>query len=191
AGKGTGLGLAVVHGFVKQCGGHIEVRSELEQGTTFRIYLPRTDDPARPAPRRTLSDGALPSGAETILLVEDDDAVRALSKRVLDRCGYTVIESARADSAIRLAAAQSAAIHLLVTDVVMPGGGGRLLADHLQLAHPAMKVLYVSGYTDDAVLRNGVLRDDVNFLQKPFTSMALAVAVRGVLDRGQGTPGAA
>ena len=190
-GKGTGLGLAVVHGFVKQSGGHIEVESEIGRGTTFRIYLPRTDDPAQTGHQAGRPGGALPVGNETILLVEDDDAVRALSKRVLDRCGYRVLESSRGDAAMRLVGSHAGGIDLLMTDVVMPGGGGRLVAEQVQAAYPDTKVLYVSGYPDDALLRNGVLRGDVNFLQKPFTSMALAVAVRGVLDRPIRQPGAA
>jgi PAS domain S-box-containing protein len=181
-GKGTGLGLAVVHGFVKQSGGHIGVESEVGRGTTFRIYLPRAADPERPA-AASLQEEAPLGGGETILVVEDDDAVRLLSKRTLERFGYRVLESSRGDAALQLAGSYAGPIDLLVTDVVMPGGGGRVVAEQLRAAYPAMSVLYSSGYTDEALLRNGVLRADVNFLQKPFTPAALATTVRAVLDR--------
>ena len=188
-GKGTGLGLAVVHGFIKQSGGHVEVHSTPGVGTTFRICLPIVDEVAEAAVARAASDLRQSAGTETILLVEDDEAVRALSKRVLQRCGYTVLESSRGDSALRNYGGAADTIHLLVTDVVLPGGGGRLLADQLRLTRPGMGVLYVSGYTDDAVVRQGVLQLEVDFLQKPFTPAALALKVRDVLDRARAASG--
>jgi two-component system, cell cycle sensor histidine kinase and response regulator CckA len=183
-GRGTGLGLATVYGIVTQSGGHLGVDSEAGAGTTFRVYLPRAEGPVgepkagsgAPAPRR---------GAETVLLVEDDPAVRALNRHVLAGCGYTVVEAGDGDEAWRAAVRHAGGpIHLLVTDVVMPGQGGRALAERLLERHPGLKVLYVSGYTDDAVVRHGVLREAMNFLQKPFTPTALAHRVREVLDRG-------
>ncbi|MDB5310155.1 MAG: Blue-light-activated protein [Gemmataceae bacterium] len=180
-GKGTGLGLATVYGIVKQSGGHIGVNSEVGVGTTFKVYLPRVEpeggavnDPSRrPTP---------PRGSETILVVEDEPAVRALTRHVLRQAGYAVLEAADGDTALRVAAGHAGPIHLLVTDVVMPGFGGREVAEQLAGRHPGMRVLFVSGYTDDAVVRHGVLYDRVNFLQKPFTPIALAQKVREVLD---------
>jgi nitrogen-specific signal transduction histidine kinase len=179
-GKGTGLGLAVVHGFVQQSGGHVEVDSEPGRGTSIRIYLPRVEAVHDPA---LTAAGAGPStaGAETILLVEDERAVRALTLRVLRGCGYTVLEAADGAEAQRIAAAHPDTIHLLVTDVVMPGVGGRVLAERLLERHPGMKVLYLSGYTDDAVMRHGIVEAQVNFLQKPFSPATLAQKVRSVL----------
>jgi two-component system cell cycle sensor histidine kinase/response regulator CckA len=180
AGKGTGLGLAVVHGFVKQSGGHVTVESEPGAGTSFRIFLSRLDR-AHVADARTDATAVLPAGTETILLVEDEDGVRTFAKRVLERCGYRVLDATRSDGALLVAAAQTSDIHLLITDVVMPGGGGRSLADQVRTMHPEARVLYVSGYTDDAVVRHGVLHEQVNFLQKPFSPLALARKVRDVL----------
>jgi PAS domain S-box-containing protein len=181
-GKGTGLGLAVIHGIVKQSDGAIEVYSEPGVGTSFKIYLPRVDEAASTVTSRPIL-GPAPRGTETVLLVEDEDAVRALTRFTLQRFGYTVLEASDGDEAIRVAEHHPEAIHLLVTDVVMPGMGGRVLADRLLSRYPGMKVLYLSGYTDDAVVRHGVLHEDVDFLQKPFSPNALAHHVRAVLAK--------
>jgi PAS domain S-box-containing protein len=181
-GRGTGLGLAVVHGFVKQSGGCVEVSSEPGAGTCFTIYLPRTD--ARPASGAGAAEAGVGDahGTETILLIEDDDAVRALTKRVLERCGYMVLEASRGTDGLRLAAAHRTPIHLLITDVVMPGIPGRMVAEQIGESHPETKVLYVSGYTNDDVVRTGVLHDAVHFVQKPFAPVAIAEKVREILS---------
>jgi PAS domain S-box-containing protein len=180
-GKGTGLGLAMVHGFVRQSGGHVEVESEVGRGTTFKLYLPRTGEPAtldkpHPVPQ------ALQRGSETVLLAEDDPAVRALSRHALRAGGYKVLEAGDGAEAVHVAEAYLRPIHLLVTDVVMPGVGGRELAERLLALHPEARVLFTSGYTDDAVVRHGVLEEQVHFLHKPFTPADLAQKVREVLD---------
>jgi CheY-like chemotaxis protein len=182
-GKGTGLGLAVLHGIVKEAGGHVEVYSELGIGTTFKIYLPRVDQPARSSKSAHDSPQA-PRGTETILLVEDETGVRALTRHILARCGYTVLEAAGGDEALRIAREHSRPIELLVTDVVMPGLGGRKLAEQVLRRHSEAKVLYLSGYTEDAVVRSGILHEQVQFLQKPFSLLGLARKVREVLDDG-------
>jgi len=179
-GEGSGLGMAVVHGIVKQSDGRIEVYSEPGLGTSFKIYLPRVEQPALTG-RSATGLGPPPRGTETVLLVEDDDAVRALTRFTLQQCGYTVLEASHGEEAIRVATHYREPIHLLVTDVVMPGMGGRILAERLLSHHPEMKVLYLSGYTDDAVVRHGILHEEVNFLQKPFSPSALAHQVREVL----------
>ncbi len=179
-GKGTGLGLAVIHGIVKQSNGSIDVYSEPGVGTSFKIYLPRVDAAASTV-RPWHSVGPAPRGTETLLLVEDEDAVRTLARLTLQRYGYTVLEASHGEEAIRVATNHHQTIHLLVTDVVMPGMGGRVLAERLLSLHPEMKVLYLSGYTDDAVVRHGILHEEVNFLQKPFSPDALAHQVREVL----------
>ena len=180
-GKGTGLGLATVYGIVKQSGGHVAVDSEVGVGTTFHVYLPQVANAAGGSKtHRALRDP--PRGTETILLVEDEDGVRVLTRRVLAGCGYTVLEAANGDEASRVASAHDGPIHLLVTDVVMPGVGGRAVTELVAERHPSVRVLFMSGYTDDAVIRHGVIREGVNFLQKPFSPAALAFKVRAVLD---------
>jgi CheY-like chemotaxis protein len=179
AGQGTGLGLAVVLGIVEQSGGRVGVRSRPGEGTAFDIHLPRVRPPAADAAAG--APAPAPRGTETILLVEDDAAVRSLSRHVLERADYAVLEAASGDEALELAAAYPSPIHLLVTDVVLPGMGGRQVAEALRELRPEIKVLYVSGYTDDAVVRHGVLQEDVQFLQKPFPPQALAKKVREVL----------
>ena len=181
-GKGTGLGLAVAHGFVKQSGGCVEVRSEPGAGACFTVYLPRVD--ARGASPADVDETGVGDarGTETILLIEDDDAVRALTKRVLQRCGYTVLDANRGTDGLRLAASYRLPIHLLITDVVMPGIPGRIVAEQIGASHPETKVLYVSGHTNDDVLRTGVLHDAVQFLQKPFAPAAIARKVREILS---------
>ncbi len=181
-GKGTGLGLAVVHGIVKQSGGHIEVYSEVGTGTAFKIYLPAVKE-RLPSSKSFHGQQPMPRGTETILLVEDEDAVRALARHVLGSCGYTVLEAVNGREAVRLAEQPSARIDLLVSDVVMPHLGGRQLAERLAAVKPGLRVLFLSGYTDDAVVRHGVLRAEFAFLQKPFTPTALAQKVREVLDQ--------
>jgi two-component system cell cycle sensor histidine kinase/response regulator CckA len=179
-GKGTGLGLATVYGIVKQSGGYIWVYSEPGQGTSFKIYLPRVVD--APAPARAAEDAPVSlRGSETILLVEDDEMVRTLTRRLLEANGHTVLLASRGDAALELARSHEARIDLLITDVVMPGMSGRDLADRVQTLLPGIKVLYLSGYTDDAIVRHGVLEPGVAFLQKPFTADTLARKVREVL----------
>jgi PAS domain S-box-containing protein len=178
--KGTGLGLATVYGIVKQAGGSLYVYSEPGRGTTFKVYLPVVDrgaaaDQSEADPERHLH------GTGTVLLVEDEPAVRALSRMVLEMYGYTVLEAANGGEALRVGGAHAGPIHLLVTDVVMPGMGGREVAERLRPRLPDMRVLYVSGYTDDAVVRHGVLAAETAFLQKPFTPVTLAAKVREVL----------
>ncbi len=180
-GKGTGLGLAMVYGFVKQSGGHVEVYSEVGHGTTFKLYLPRGDEPVK-GRKSGAGLAAAPRGTETVLLVEDEDAVRALAGHVLRSSGYTVLAAADGAEALRLAREYLRPIHLLVTDVVLPGLGGRPLAERLLALHPETRVLFASGYTDDAVVRHGILSAEVHFLQKPFSPAALAQKVREVLD---------
>ncbi len=180
-GKGTGLGLATVYGIVKQSGGHVGVYSEVGIGTTFNVYLPRAEEASKDAkaPSRILTP---PRGTETILLVEDEDGVRALTYYILTECGYKVREATDGDEAMRVAAQCDGPIHLLITDVVMPGTGGRAVAEQVARRHPGIRVLFMSGYTPDAVIQHGVLHEEMNFIQKPFSPIAMAVKVREVLD---------
>ncbi len=181
-GKGTGLGLATVYGIVQQSGGHIGLYSEPGHGTSFKVYLPMTE--AEASSRRSRQDTrGLPIGSETVLLVEDDESVRALSRSVLAMSGYTVLEANGAAAALRICEQHTGSIQIVVTDVVMPETGGRILVERLGAMRPAIKALYVSGYTDDTVLRHGVLEEGTHFLQKPFTPAALANKVREVLDQ--------
>jgi two-component system cell cycle sensor histidine kinase/response regulator CckA len=179
-GKGTGLGLSTVFGIVQQSGGTIWVYSEPGAGTTFKIYLPMTTDDA--ALLREPDRAGKLGGSETILLAEDEEQVRVMVATILRRQGYTVLEARDAMAAIHHAGHHGGAIHLLLTDVVMPDIGGRSLAEQIGALRPGLRVLYVSGYTDDAVVRHGVLEADVAFLQKPITPDALARKVREVLD---------
>jgi CheY-like chemotaxis protein len=180
--KGTGLGLATVYGIVEQSGGSVAVYSEPGHGTTFKVYLPLVPAGAETPAARSPA-GPPPRGTETVLLAEDEGPVRALARAVLERHGYTVLEAADGRAALAAAALHAGTIHLLVTDLVMPGAGGREVAERLRELRPGLKVLYLSGYTEDAVVRHGVLEAEADFLQKPFTPEALARKVREVLSR--------
>jgi PAS domain S-box-containing protein len=179
-GKGTGLGLSTVHGIVNQSGGHIQVHSEPGVGTVFKIFFPRTDAAPEAEPPR---DTTLPRGTETILLVEDEAEVRRLAREVLERLGYTLLEAKTATDAVLIAGRHVGLIDLLLTDVVMPRMGGGALAEAVTAARPETKILFMSGYTDDAIVRHGVLEAGVQLLEKPFTPEALSLKVRTVLDR--------
>jgi CheY-like chemotaxis protein len=150
-------------------------------GTTFKVYLPRMEQ--RPRLRKSYQGlAAMPRGSETVLLVEDEDGVRALTRHILQSCGYAVLEARDGAEAVRVAGQHQGHIDLLITDVVMPRMGGREVAERLAAIHPAVKVMFLSGYTDDAVVRHGILEAQVAFLQKPFSTATLAAKVREVLD---------
>lgn len=181
-GEGTGLGLSTVHGIIKQSGGHVTVHSEVGVGTSFKVYLPRVE-PIVELPANRLEHQRVPGGSETILLVEDDSAIRSLTRSMLTNIGYTVLEAADGDDALRVAAGDTQPIHLLITDVVMPRSGGQIVAEQFDRIYPKVKVLFVSGYTNDAIVRRGILEDKIQFLAKPFSSMTLALKVRSILDQ--------
>jgi PAS domain S-box-containing protein len=188
-GRGTGLGLAMVYGIVKQAGGFVWVYSEVGRGTTFKIYLPRVDEPASPPNAR---ETAMPSrGWETILLVEDEASLRMITRQILEEHGYRVLEAAGGDQAVEIGHRHPDPIHLLVTDVVMPGMNGRQVADLLVAERPSLRVLYMSGYTDDVIANRGVLKTGTLFLSKPFTVHALLRRVREALGPNPGEPAAA
>jgi len=181
-GKGTGLGLATVYGIVKQSGGHILVYSEPGRGTTFKIYLPRVPEPVE-APPLAQAEQPAEGGRETVLLAEDDPAVREIASVVLSRRGYRVLRAPDGQTALEMARAHAGDIQILVTDIIMPGMTGRDLAEALAAERAGVRVLYMSGYTDDAVVRHGVLEEGLPYLQKPFTPEDLAHKVRDVLDQ--------
>jgi PAS domain S-box-containing protein len=180
-GKGTGLGLATVYGVVKQSGGFIWVYSEVDRGTTFKIYLPQVTADVDRLVAEKASSGPTP-GTETVLFVEDEESVRELVRDYLGRSGYRVLHAADGIQALETAGAHKGPIHILVTDVVMPRLSGRELVTRLSAARPDLKVLYISGYTDDSIFRHGVLEGGVAFLQKPFNLKDLAQKIREVLD---------
>ncbi len=180
-GKGTGLGLSTVYGIIKQSGGYVLVDSELRQGTTFRIYLPRVEDALEPVGAVGASS-AQSGGSETVLLVEDEESVRQLVRETLEAKGYKVLEADHGEAALQIAAAHPGTIDILITDVVMPGMSGRELSAKLCASYPQTKVLYLSGYTEDAIAHEGVLDSGTAFLQKPFTLQMLSRKVREVLD---------
>jgi CheY-like chemotaxis protein len=183
-GKGTGLGLSTVYGIVKQSGGYIWPYSEPGIGTTFKIYLPRVDETAarEQAAMQPAASGL--EGTETILLVEDEEGVRGLTRQLLQRHGYTVLEAENGQEALGLCERYSANIHLLLTDVVLAAQmSGRELVERLLPLRPEMKVLYMSGYSDEAIVHHGVLAPGTAFLQKPFTTESLMRKLREVLDR--------
>ena len=178
-GRGTGLGLSTVYGIVQQSGGFVTVESAPGEGAEFRVHLPAAEDDGLPA---EASPVRLPTeGTETVLLVEDENAVRVLVRRVLDRMGYTVLEAEDGPTALRVMDQRGAPVDLLLTDVIMPGMSGRELADRLLESQPDLKVLFMSGYTDEAISQHGVLADGVSFLEKPFTPDLLLQRVREVL----------
>jgi two-component system, cell cycle sensor histidine kinase and response regulator CckA len=182
-GQGTGLGLSTCHGIVKQSGGHISVYSESGRGTTFKIYLPHVEQQAKISAKR-LDSPDLPSGTETILLVEDDPALREMAATLLRRLGYTVFTAANGVEALSLKHERNTGhVDLLFTDVVMPHMSGKELADRVRVLYPHTKILFTSAYTENAIVHQGVLDKGVALLQKPFTPSALAHKVREVLNQ--------
>ncbi len=192
-GKGTGLGLATVYGIVRQNGGHVGVRSEPGRGATFGVYLPRGEPPAS-AEAEPRAEAAAPRGAETVLVVEDEATVRALVREVLVERGYRVLEASHGAEGLEVARGHQGEIHLVVTDAVMPGMGGREMVQRLARERPEARILYISGYTDDAVVRHGAHTGEIHFLSKPFPPEVLLRRVRALLDapgRLSGSPGTA
>jgi CheY-like chemotaxis protein len=184
-GKGTGLGLATVYGIVRQSGGYILVSSAPGNGATFHLYFPRIEESAS-EPTALPASPSDACGQETVLLVEDSEVVRELVREILERKGYVVLEASRGTDAILVCTGHEGAIHLILTDVVMPGMSGSELCARLTPLYPGVKVLYMSGYTDDAIVHRGILDPGTAYIQKPFSPDALARKVREVLDTGRG-----
>jgi PAS domain S-box-containing protein len=184
-GKGTGLGLSTVYGIVKQSGGNIWVYSEPGQGATFKLYFPRVDEPLDEMEKKVVQE-ELSRGSETILVVEDNDEVRKLAVRVLEKQGYNVLEASTGEEALLLCKSWKEPIHLLLIDVVMPGMSGWELVEKLRYVRGDFKALFMSGYTDNTIAHHGVLEKGVNYIQKPFTVEGLARKVRGILNKRMG-----
>jgi CheY-like chemotaxis protein len=182
AGKGTGLGLATVYGIVRQSGGSVWVYSEVGQGTTFKIYLPAVQDGLE---AETGGAGSSPTlmGTETVLVVEDEETVRVLAENVLRTFGYEVVTAREGEEALQICGDHPGPIHVLLTDVVMPGMSGRDLALKAREIRPSIQTVFMSGYPENAIVRNGALKGDSVYLQKPFTPDGLARKIREVLDR--------
>jgi CheY-like chemotaxis protein len=181
-GKGTGLGLATCQTIVRQFGGHIGVYSEVGRGATFKIYFPRIAQPLDAAARLVLT-GPLPRGTETLMVVEDDPSVRHLASGVLQKQGYEVLSASNGQDALHVARAhRGSPIRLVITDVIMPLMDGKVMAEWLTGTYPGLKILFTSGYTDDAISHHGVLEAGVEFLPKPYSPAALARKVRELLD---------
>jgi len=178
-GRGTGLGLSMVYGIVKQSNGYIWCDSSAGTGTIFRIALPMVNE--RPTPRRLATKANHGGASGVVLLAEDEDAIRALARRILEREGYTVLEARDGRDALRVAAGYPSPIDLLVSDMVMPNLGGSALYAQLCNARPALRALFISGYTDDDIARRGLSEGGSAFLQKPFTAQALAAATAAAL----------
>ena len=182
-GKGTGLGLATCQTIVQQSGGHIVVESEPGRGATFKIYFPRVEETDKVAAEKPIEPGALPRGTETILLVEDEPSVRHLACNILEAQGYNVLRANNGQDALRVANEHKGLpIQLVVTDVIMPQMNGKVMAEWLQTTHPDLKILFTSGYTDDAIAQHGVLEKGTAFLPKPYSPATLAQKVRALLD---------
>jgi CheY-like chemotaxis protein len=179
SGRGTGLGLSTVYGIVRQSDGAVWVYSEPGKGTTFKIFLPRIDAKAETGAHGP-DEGEL-GGSETILVVEDYDVLKGLAGRILRAAGYTVLEASDGAEALALCKKHNGELDLILADVVMPSMGGRELAERIKRAHPKLKMLFMSGYTDEAITRNGVLPAGVPFLEKPFTALSLKMKAREVL----------
>ncbi|MBI5068183.1 MAG: response regulator [Deltaproteobacteria bacterium] len=190
-GKGTGLGLSTAYGIVRQSGGNIWVYSEPGQGSTFKVYLPREVAAAAVALPRTPVIARPSTGTETVLVIEDEETLRTVARRALEAAGYTVLVASGGEEAFRIAAQHAGELHLLLTDVVLPVMNGRAVARELSRTRPDMKVLYMSGYTDSALGRHGVITPGTHFLGKPFTAVDLAAKVRMVLDAGNSHPAGA
>jgi signal transduction histidine kinase len=182
-GKGTGLGLATCQTIVQQSGGRIDVYSEVGEGTTFKVYFPRVEEPLDPAVLTTPA-GSLPRGTETLLVVEDEPSVRHLARSVLQSLGYEVLSASNGQDGLNVARERKGSpIRLVITDVIMPLMGGKVMAEWMRTTYPALKILFTSGYTDDALVHHGVIDADLFFLPKPYTPSALANKVRELLDR--------